>query len=154
MNVVDRVDNLEGSVVGVEVVCRSLILTGELRVIRIVVAGEEGSARGVNIIEVVVVVDTSSGADIRAVEGSAVVYGREDKVLTAEGAESDVPVLVSGLFVDGSDSVVHSCTSFHFTTLIDVLLMSYYSFLKDGTNVESPSPEGFRCIGAPLKFTI
>ena len=87
MNVVDRVDNLEGNVVGVEVVCRSLILTGELRVIRIVVAGEEGSARGVNIIEVVVV--------------------------------------VSGLFVDGSDSVVHSCTSFHFTIPVDVLLMWY-----------------------------
>ena len=114
MNVVDRVDNLEGNVIGVEVVCRSLILAGELRVIGIVVAGEEGNAGGIDIIKVIVVVDTSSGADIRDVEGSAVVYRLEDKVLTAEGAECDVPVLVSGLFVDGSDSVVHSCTPFQY----------------------------------------
>ena len=53
-------------------------------------------------------------------------------VLAFSGAESGVE----------QDGVLHSCTSFHFTILIDVLLMSYYSFLKDGTNVESPSPEG------------
>ena len=43
-------------------------------------------------------------------------------VLTFSGVESGVE----------QDGVLHSCTSFHFTILIDVLLMSSIPFLKMG----------------------
>ena len=55
--------------------------------------------------------------------------------------------------VDGSDSVVHSYTSFHFTILIDVLLISSIPFLDLGTRYESLIVMT-TMYGAPLKFTI
>ena len=48
-------------------------------------------------------------------------------VLAFSGAESGVE----------QDGVLHSCTSFHFTILIDVLLMSSIPFLDLGTRYES-----------------
>ena len=63
-----------------------------------------------------------------------------DEMLVAGGTKGDELILVRGdaAVVDGSDSVVHSCTSFHFTILIDVLLMSYYSFLRFRDEVRVP----------------
>ena len=60
-------------------------------------------------------------------------------VLAFSGAESGVE----------QDGVLHSCASFHFRRM---LLMSYYSFLKDGTNVESPSHEGLSMYRVDFKI--
>lgn len=78
-------------------------------------------------------------AEVVAIAAGRIEDRVNDEMLVAAGTKGDALILVrvDAAVVDGSDGVLHSCASFHFTILIDVLLMSSIPFLDLGTRYES-----------------